>query len=64
MSDISRPAYLNRIVPFFDKPLIKVLTGVGDEGLSGVDKGDMIDDGKCLVRTTRPYRRGSMQVCR
>lgn len=36
MSDIARPAYLNRIVPFFDKPLIKVLTGMRRVGKSSL----------------------------
>ena len=36
MSDISRPAYLRRIIPFFDKPLIKVLTGMRRVGKSSL----------------------------
>ena len=36
MADISRPAYLRRIVPFFDKPLIKVLTGMRRVGKSSL----------------------------
>ncbi|MDA3947602.1 MAG: ATP-binding protein, partial [Spirochaeta sp.] len=36
MSDIRRPTYLSRIVPFFDKPLIKVLTGMRRVGKSSL----------------------------
>ena len=36
MSDIRRPAYLDRIVPFVDKPLIKVLTGMRRVGKSSL----------------------------
>ena len=36
MTDISRPLYLSRIVPFLDKPLIKVLTGMRRVGKSSL----------------------------
>ena len=48
MSDIGRPAYLDRIVPFFDKPLIKVLTGmrrVGKSSLVRLLAGHLRDQG-------------------
>ena len=48
MSDIRRPAYLDRIVPFVDKPLIKVLTGmrrVGKSSLVRLLAGHLRDQG-------------------